>query len=812
MSLSHLRLGVDTFTSDQVLRELVGDSSNRSMQRPGSPPSQCNVFYNESPFRGKDGLRIKGSERQNCLEAFCMRLHRCAQNAQDHFALLDQTLSSLVCRQVVTTDPDQEVVKQTCHVLCRLPEIPPKINFNMFLWSTPRSNAPLWSKDYFKVSLAENYSTPMSAIDPPLEDLRVVSSLGTSTIQLALHITTTQNGGYMALAKSIKDFVDLLAELLDIADGIRTRDGGATVQSAFIIKAFLWTTWQRSIMLFFWNVLGNQLHRGWNSEWSSNLALRGCSLLAHRSVQSALNGWANTRASYMCTWAFELLKTSRGSIGLDFRKFHEVFAEMHSNRSARCLWNSDEPCDGTRPESCGRFADRRLVANDQSAHDILCAGDCRRVSWSKKSYQHVVGGRAVLLESNAKKIRYCEASETTLAISHVWSHGQGGRPDTGINLCLHHRYIRLAREHGCTSYWIDTLCIPDDHELRAEAIGYINRTFVSSKVTLVCDKDLMNIDTTKFSVQLIESLLVTLLVCDWNVRAWTFLEAMKGSHGLCILCKDNKTIFLRDALLLVHQEGSIDLAVLFLAMQQFLPSHTEAFRRNSPRQSIEEASSLLCHRHATRSGDDVVIWSLLSGIKVTFTAEELWRTKRRVRTGFLMSSAPRIENVQGMGWAPRTPCIRLSDDSDALLNGHYLSYDGEGSDYGEITPKGLMAEWFVFEVKIEEADLYKEAPITMARQDVNGIWTTEELQHVKINRCWTIATDLLQRYKYVILMQPRSLDHRPYTAAVGRGESHGPLVAVCASDDEKSWNWKGVYEWSIAVPLPNFEVKDILLV
>ena len=39
-----------------------------------------------------------------------------------------------------------------------------------------------------------------------------------------------------------------------------------------------------------------------------------------------------------------------------------------------------------------------------------------------------------------------------MALSHVWSHGQGGRPEDGINLCLQERYCRLAGHFNCDSY------------------------------------------------------------------------------------------------------------------------------------------------------------------------------------------------------------------------------------------------------------------------------------------------------------------------------------------------------------------------
>jgi hypothetical protein len=146
---------------------------------------------------------------------------------------------------------------------------------------------------------------------------------------------------------------------------------------------------------------------------------------------------------------------------------------------------------------------------------------------------------------------------------------------------------------------------------------------VQSKVVLVLDRDMMTIDVNRPTIARLESFLATFLVCDWHVRAWTMLEAMKGCHNLQVLCKDSKTLSLRDTLTQVHQVGRIDLAVLFLSMQHLLPSSTDPFRRASSRKSLEFAGSLLSHRHAARKRDDIVIWSLISGIHVHFDAESL---------------------------------------------------------------------------------------------------------------------------------------------------------------------------------------------
>ena len=71
--------------------------------------------------------------------------------------------------------------------------------------------------------------------------------------------------------------------------------------------------------------------------------------------------------------------------------------------------------------------------------------------------------------------------------------------------------------------------IPNKHYLRREAINHINSTFSDSQITLLCDRDLSSLNALSGNEEVAqaERLLVTLLVCDCNVRASTLLEAIR---------------------------------------------------------------------------------------------------------------------------------------------------------------------------------------------------------------------------------------------------------------------------------------------
>lgn len=494
--------------------------------------------------------------------------------------------------------------------------------------------------------------------------------------------------------------------------------------------------------------------------------------------------------------------------------------------------------------------------------------------WEAESYKRVQGARAVCIKtSHTGRLRYKEASTKTISISHVWSHGQGGRPEemevygeiAGFNTCLHERYSVIAESLDCDSYWIDTACIPSDDTLRREAISHINGVFGRSHATIVVDRDIMSIDIgelsrdttlTKSTLQLRETILATLLVCDWNVRAWTFLESLRGRHKLLLLCKDNQIINLRATLEIVHAHGSIDISILFVNTQHLWPSTMRwaqmgAQGANVPTwirygfMLVEDAVGLLSHRHASRSKDETVIWSLLLGDEVYKTPELLWKSRigKGLNTGFILSSAPRLRGVPGFSWAPSRAAVsakgeeqqqqsqltgQLSNHSDVSVyldtEQFYLAYDSYDTAYGLITNEGLKASWLLH--------------IFLGAQSTPKNWSKKKSERIRnylgilnlnkpqadrenaqkvFNRLDMIASTYLREKPYGALLRPCGQiaeDQRARAPPIYRGTAKGTLLAICGCEDPKmkSWVWRGVFDWENDVKLPEFVKENILLV
>lgn len=782
---------------------------------------------------------LRPSEREKCQD-LCGELLAQLHVAEGHLEHADQALSNALQRPFYHDRDDvlQVILNHATSLISRLPPT-----------ASPLPLPPCFEQDaqfsghYFaSTPTTRPFSTALI-----WEDLEAASFVSSLVIQMALLVAVIKDAGRNKRGKWASDLVgkveasdrlqtiiNTLAELTDVAS--KQSEAAMDVhakQKWFIVKVILWTSWQRAMSLFSW--------------WSFDLHFFGDSphdlfILGRLDPQPPSSVGSETshgredplRAPYMCSWAFELLRTNKLSRALDFRRFHQRFSSHFGGLPARCLKANEKPCDGRSPYTCTRFVGAHIL--DQSVHDLdYCAGErCTKLVWDEKSYRETSGGRAVSLTlTDTKHLRYVSVSRRTLAVSHVWSHGQGGRPETGFNTCLHFRYAHIARAAGCDSYWMDTPCIPQDHKLRREAVLQINNVFMDSKMTLVCDKDLMTVDISTPTIEISELILVTILVCDWNLRAWTMLEAFKAYHNIHILCKDNKITSIAENLARVHLEGSIDVGITILAADHLIPrshrSHsydrinheaeaqlgddpgaTNIERPQDEREPgwsayrsfhIDKAGTFLNHRHASRPGDEIVIWSLLCTDQVFDRAEDLWSafTGWKLNTIFLISSAPRIQDRKGLSWAPVRPNpAPLLDGS--VPNEEYCIAQDMQSEQAAIRKEGLRGKWFVSEFEIPQRES------GTGRRASSASLPGFRSQHLNI------AEIYLGSHRNGALLQAATIAQNASPIQYV-GPSGGRVVAIVASDDRSEWAWRGVYTWNTdSEPLPEFVFQEILIV
>ncbi|KAK4942217.1 hypothetical protein LTR10_017974 [Elasticomyces elasticus] len=747
----------------------------------------------------------------------CFKLYESTEDPALHLTRLDQAYSNTYWLGnlgravdveqkvgIITDSRTTKIFDRAAEILGQLPATSPTI-LGALLYQGPFADGFLLPKP--EADLVLNDSS-----DITWEKLLVVNFVDTIVLRLALCIAQSQFSrqyGPPVLGRLLNATMFLLRTSLDLA-----KEGRGDHQRWAIVDAFLWTSWQRILTLRLRSAFGRQLQgfdyniRGLNSMRAQNIVPE---IFEYRRKvqQSELK-----TAPYLCAWAYRNLVEDRACISTDLRRFTQVYRDGFGSRPAICNLRNEQ-CSGLSSVDCGRFEHTRVT--NQSMHTKECQGSCQRLFWCPSSFLNVSGPKAINTSTtDVSGLRYCEVTQETLTVSHVWSHGQGGRPDpggaegTGFNMCLHKRYSEIATSLGCSSYWMDTPCIPSEKDLRWECIANITKIFTLSNITLICDRDTMSIDISDQDANICEKLLVTLLVSDWNMRAWTLLEAMRGRRSLYLLCLDDKVIRLYDVLQTVYQKGRIDVAVPFLTRSYLLPpddiTDMELFEGGGSVAdeedrliaegfiSIGEATVLLSHRHATRDEDDVLIWSLLIG-DIEGDAAEMWKRQvgKKIPTGALVSSAPRLQSTPGLRWAPCRPTMarRSTGVSTPVHEKTYLAYDGGDSKDGVITTDGLRARWLTFQFSVAD-----HGP---------------GLSILVIDKLHMIKERHLEGFAEGILLQ----------VCPTRGPSNVPLpdpgsdnhvVVVGGSHDGVGWEWKGIFEWDRRCPLPQFAVEEILLV
>lgn len=693
-------------TFQGLSRALVTDILDKNTYTPTEPRSSLPIEMRFRSFNEKGErpnvtlLSTEETEARRgewCRNAFVF-LDPGNGDLGSHVEKLDDLLSPLIISSFLIHKQKwsrDEIIDRACALLARIPSYPPELPFKITGKREQHlANGP-WPKEYF--ASPSSYSAGERSTTTALDQyewasFRVFSRPSTNLVRIALFMVMQRDlpVGFLSA------YVDDLTALLDTATQLFLQSPKSAVdaRASFVLQAFLWAEWQRTVLIELWRDSTIQMKTGAAFDrYSFPLAMPG-----REKVREM-------RPNYMCKWAFELLRTGLSSVTQDFRRMFEIYKVHFGDRASRCNLkavpasnksssSSLRVCDGKAPGNCQRFESDDV--QEQSAHDFECLGSvCSRPVWDEQSYNSIKGARAVSLEeTDERHIRYCPVTMETMAVSHVWSHGQGGRPETGFNFCLHRRYTKLAQALGCTSYWMDSPCIPTDMDLRYEAMGQINNNFLNSKVTLLVDRDLMEINIDPPTLEAKEAIVATIVVCDWNVRAWTLLEGMRGRWNLHILCRDNHTISLKDVLNDVLTYSNLTMISPCLTLQHYIATTRRPAEGEIPPVTIEQATCLLNHRHATKDRDVALIWSLVCGSKLFKSSVDFWKSSvgTSLSTGFLVSSSPRLQGVHGFGWAPSRPNL-LPPTAGTPTTEQYPAYDGDNSVWGTITERGFKAEW-----------------------------------------------------------------------------------------------------------------------
>ena len=416
-----LSRGSDTFTPDRLATILKNDRFSYVpiaklglRAYPGfidAAPSEMRCLINTIYFSKEEvnGVLEIFSDHETKLRAvgLCRQLYGHDSPVSIAATDLDATFSKVFEFKCEPLENSQTIIEQACRLLERIPAWPPELNDTptailleyraSSLVGKARRDARLW------------------------ERLQVTTYVSDTVLRAALSVFMDPEGirhGLLNVVNVIAALLEMVSQLAPTITDIRTS------WRSFITRAFLWTTWQRCQLIYFHLEATFTMKHGSLDRKLGEPVLRGTMPSPGTTIHEISKHYAGLdKSAYMCGWNFELLRTNPVCIGADFRRFHQLYHAAFDGFSPRCFAGQSHACKGDSPQNCQRF--HGMVVGDQSAHDQSCSGDCRQLIWDEVSYRTFSGARAVRLMQNqgsaGESIQYCNASNQTLAISHVWS-------------------------------------------------------------------------------------------------------------------------------------------------------------------------------------------------------------------------------------------------------------------------------------------------------------------------------------------------------------------------------------------------------
>ncbi|KAK5292573.1 hypothetical protein LTR99_010321 [Exophiala xenobiotica] len=272
-----------------------------------------------------------------------------------------------------------------------------------------------------------------------------------------------------------------------------------------------------------------------------------------------------------------------------------------------------------------------------------------------------------------------EKDSDYVAISHVWAERLGNTHENAMPSCQLRRIqalVTAASDGQSRSFWIDTLCVPQDNfkdhlkSLRLRAIQNMDAVYHGSSAVLVLDSELIS----STSTAPFEEQLARFACCSWIRRLWTLQEAVTGPKVL--LQFSNRPVdMMRDLYLrLQHRAG------FFTLSQTVLTEMTDFLQRivlvkdpgSYPR--ITALWNACQYRSTSEKQDEAVILAVLLGLDtrpiLAAAKEDMWWTfllqQRIFPKDLLFSSGPRVKR-DGFRWAPPNFIRRPTTTTATLL-------------------------------------------------------------------------------------------------------------------------------------------------
>lgn len=206
-------------------------------------------------------------------------------------------------------------------------------------------------------------------------------------------------------------------------------------------------------------------------------------------------------------------------------------------------------------------------------------------------------------------------------------------------------------------FWMDTLCIPKERNLRRKAIQEMTDVYDQAESVVVLDSQLRQISLVAPQIEIMGRV----VMCGWMKRMWTYQEGILA-RSLNFRLRDGNLGY-EETHLEAKIYGMNDLVSQNI-FQSFPAAGHGSFKKKDRFTKLMEIMETLSSRSLSRPGDEVlVLCFLLRMSKAEITQimdlpkdqriQRFWSLQERIPRGIAFWVGPKVED-QGFRWAPST--------------------------------------------------------------------------------------------------------------------------------------------------------------
>ncbi len=254
-----------------------------------------------------------------------------------------------------------------------------------------------------------------------------------------------------------------------------------------------------------------------------------------------------------------------------------------------------------------------------------------------------------------------------LAFSHVWADGLGSVSEKGLPSCQIRRLAKIAsamlkHDHPC--FWIDSLCVPEQKDLRKKAIILTAKTYASAAAVIVLDNDVQNISIRSPS----EEVFLTIFGSGWMGRLWTYQEAALA-RKLIFQMKDGRYELNPTRL----PSSTLPLTIIWTQLAKELEKLRGTPDPKVPMIALAQAT--LRWRSTSKADDETLAIAGILGIDASellkYDGEErkavFWKLLKSIPKGVIHLPGPKLR-LNGFRWAPKTLLYQPLDGSNTMIS------------------------------------------------------------------------------------------------------------------------------------------------